>query len=102
MIDDDDFEERFEEFCELTEEQVEAVLEREMAEYVKWWKTLTALQQYRLGRRSALEGCITWRKTIKMLSCEAGSFFHEQLRCRQKRLVKLRIELTTGICPGSA
>ncbi|MCP1852754.1 MULTISPECIES: hypothetical protein [unclassified Bradyrhizobium] len=100
MIDDDDFEERFEEFCELTDDQVDAVLEREMAEYVRWWNTLTAIQQYRISRRTAVEGCLTWRKTIR-----AGfdsEFFLEQLRSRQKRLLKLRIELATGVYPGSA
>lgn len=99
-FDDDDFEERFEEFSKLTEAQVEAVLEREMAQYAKWWDSLTPLQQYRRSRRSALEGCMAWRRLIRQGWCV--ELFTGYLRKRQKRLLKLRIQRATGVYPGSA
>lgn len=98
--DDDDFEERFEEFCAMSEAEVDAVLEREMAAYNRWWDSLTPLQRYRISRSSALEGCLVWRRSIR--SGLDSEFFVEQLRNRQKRLVKLRIERATGVYPGSA
>ncbi len=100
--DDDDYEDRFEEFCAMTEAEQDAELEREMAAYVRWLDSLTPLQRYRYYRTRAVNGCLTWRKTIKMLKAEPGSIFHGYLRDRQKGLVRLRIERTTGIMPGTA
>lgn len=97
---DDDFEERFEKFCAMSEAAVEAELEREMAAYNRWWDGLTPLQQYRSSRHGALEGCRNWRKLIRQGWCV--ELFTEYLRNRQKRLVKLRIEHSTGVYPGSA
>ena len=102
QIDDDDFETSFEEFSALSEAQQDAMLEREMAEYCRWFDSLTPLEQYRVGRRSAVEGALVWRRTIRMLGAEPGSFFHEQLRDRQKRMARLRIKLATGQMPGTA
>lgn len=98
--DDDDFQEQFEEFCQMTEEQVEALLKREMAEYDRWYNSLSRLGQYRHSRRITLETCRNWRKTIRQGWCV--DLFTGYLRDCQKRLVKLRIELATGTYPGSA
>lgn len=100
--DDDDFEERFEEFCAMTEAEQEAELAREMAAYDRWINSMTPIELYRFHRRSAVFGCKTWRNTIEMLKAEPGSIFHDFLRERQKRLLKLRIERATGIRPGTA
>lgn len=100
MIDDDDFEDRFEEFCQLTDAQVDAQLEREMAEYQRWLDSLPPLAQYRYSRRLTLESCLNWRKMIREGWCV--ELFTEYLRGRQKRLVMLRIERSTGVYPGSA
>ena len=99
-VDDDDFEERFEEFCAMSEAEVEAVLEREMAAYNRWWDSLPPLRQYQVSRGMALEGCRNWRKLIRQGWCV--ELFTGYLRDRQKRLVKLRIERSTGVYPGSA
>ncbi len=99
-FDDDEFEEQFEEFCRMTEEQVEAVLQREMAEYARWWDGLTPLRRYRIGRRGALRSCRNWRKLVRQGWCV--ELFTEYLRDGQKRLLKLRIERATGTYPGSA
>lgn len=104
-VDDDDFEERFEEFNKMTEAQQEAEIAREMAAYNEWWDGLTPLRRYRISRRSALEGCMVWRRTIRSLGGEPrdpDDFFVQQLRQRQKRLLKLRIERATGVRPGTA
>lgn len=97
---DDDFEERFEEFCSMSEAQVDAVLEREMAAYNRWWDSLTPLRRYQISRRSALEGCMAWRRSIRQGWCV--ELFTGYLRDRQKRLLGLRIERATGSYPGSA
>lgn len=97
--DDDDFEERFEEFCQMTDKQVDAVLEREMAEYQRWLDSLPPLAQYRYSRRLTLESCRNWRKLIRQGWC--AELFTGHLRDRQKRLLGLRIERATGSYPGS-
>lgn len=87
-------------WMEMTDAEHEAILAQETQRYNEWWDSLTPLQRYRSSRRSALEGCLIWRKSIR--SGWSGEFFEGQLRSRQKRLLKLRIELATGQYPGSA
>ena len=99
-IDDDDFEERFEEFCGMTPAEQDAELEREMAAYNRWWDSLTPLEQYRVSRGAAVEACLTFRTLIREGLCV--EMFTGYLRSRQKRLLRLRIERATGIRPGTA
>lgn len=108
MIDEDD-DLDWDLWMEMTDAEHDAILARETRRYNEWWDSLTPLQQYRssrrgAARRGALEGCLTWRKSIAWMGAanEPGGFFDEQLRNRQKRLVKLRIWRTTGVYPGSA
>lgn len=101
QIDDDDFEERFEEFCAMSEAEVDAALEREMAAYDKWYDSLTPLQQYRHSRRLAVENCRGWRKLTRENPWMSGEYWNRQQRDRQIRLVKLRIWRVTGVYPGS-
>jgi hypothetical protein len=95
---DDDLD--WDEWMEMTDAQQEAALEREMQLYNEWWDSLTPLEQYRHSRRSAVEGCLVWRKSMRALG--GGDFLREYLRQRQLRLVKLRVWRATGAYPGSA
>ncbi len=87
-------------WMEMTDAEHEAILAHEMRRYNEWWDKLTPLQQYRVNRRSAIEGCLVWRRSIR--AGWTGEFFDGQLRNRQIRLLKLRIWRSTGVYPGSA
>jgi hypothetical protein len=90
------------EWMKLTDEQADAIVHAEEKRYYEWFDSLTPLQRYRCSRGRALEGCLVWRKSHAQFGEGLSGFFMEQLRNRQKRLVKLRIELATGTYPGSA
>jgi hypothetical protein len=89
-------------WMEMSDAEHDAILAYEIRRYNEWWDRLTPLQRYRSCRRSALDGCLVWRKSHEQFGEGLSGFFMEQLRNRQKRLVKLRIELATGSYPGSA
>jgi hypothetical protein len=89
-------------WMEMTDAEREAILAHEMRQYNEWWDRLTPLQRYRHSRGRALEGCLIWRKSSRQFGDGLTDFFHEQLRSRQRRLLKLRIQRSTGFYPGSA
>lgn len=95
---DDDLD--WDEWMAMSEEQHDAILKNTMREYYEWLNRLTPLQRYRYFRRKALEGCLTWRRIIALVGSAGWSI--EYLKNRQKSLLKLRAELSTGIYPGTA
>lgn len=89
-----------EEWMELTDDQQEAVIDREMRAYCARLDRMTVRQQVSHHRRAALRGCLTWRRMrSKGWIAELAT---QYLRARQMRLLKLRIWRATGVYPGEA
>jgi hypothetical protein len=85
-------------WMELSDEEQEREVDISMHRHMEWWNSMTPLEQYRHSRRSAVEGCLKWRKDIlpKM------PFLVYMLKERQMTMVKLRHWHRTGIYPGEA
>ena len=100
--DDDDLD--FEEFCALSDEQREAVVDGEMYEYVRWYDSLPLNQKIAHRRANALDNCRTKRRLIAMPHCPEiiKRDCRERLRSTQLRLLKIRIWRETGTYPGEA
>lgn len=102
MKNDDDDELLWEEFMKMSDDQIEAELERLVKEQNEWFEAMPFLEQYRYCRRRAVENCLRWRKLLRENAWMQGEFGDSHLRDRQVRLVKLRIWFSTGMMPGSA
>lgn len=92
LIDDDDLD--WDEWVAMSDAQHDAILDREMAEYSRWFNSLTTLQQYRHRRRRGLATCKSWRKTIGKLDLQV---FRDHLRTSQRLLLKARVDLYHGV-----
>jgi hypothetical protein len=89
-----------EEWMTLTDDQQEAVLDREMRAYCARLDRMTVGEQVAHHRRSGLKACLSWRRMrSKGWIAELAS---EHLRRCQIRLLKLRAWRATGIYPGEA
>lgn len=91
----------FEEWDRLTDEQQEAIVQREEARYFRWLDSLSPDQRYAYHRGKAVENCLRWRKIMREHGM-VGEFWTGMLRQRQIRLVKLRAWRATGVYPGTA
>ncbi|HET8636019.1 MAG TPA: hypothetical protein VFL96_04135 [Acidobacteriaceae bacterium] len=89
--DDDLF---WEEWLSLSDAQRDAIVDREMAEYSRWFSTLTPIQQYRHRRKRNLETCLGWRRTLRRMDIPV---IREHLRRTQRLLLKLRAEFYYGV-----
>lgn len=89
----------WDEWMEMTDEQQEALLAREMAAYNRRFDGLTRRQQIAHCRRGALDSCMAWRKILKRMDLDC---FRDHLRSAQIRLLKIRAWRATGVYPGSA
>ena len=90
MTDEEDLE--WEEFMEMSDAQIDAVLEREMKKYNEQLKQLDSKQLYRYFRSRRLELCLKQRKLAK----EFPDIFKPMLRATQRRLLEARIKYWTG------
>ena len=97
MSDDEDLD--WEEWLELSDEQQEAICDREMAEYYKMLDRMPLKQRIDHARGNALRSCLNWRR---MINCHGFTFGRTYLRDAQVRLLKLRIWRATGQYPGEA
>jgi hypothetical protein len=90
----------WERWLSLTVVQQEAEIAAAERDYMRWWNSMTAAQQFRHRRRSWLDLCKRWRGHIRRdFVPEVAT---EHLRHAQIALVKLRYERRTGIYPGDA
>jgi hypothetical protein len=92
-MDDDDDELDWDEWMSMSDAQHDAILDREMAAYSKWFSALTPLQQYRHRRRRGVETCLRWRSTIGRFDLPV---FREHLRTSQRLLLKARADFYHG------
>ncbi|HLH94975.1 MAG TPA: hypothetical protein VKW08_07645 [Xanthobacteraceae bacterium] len=104
MTNDDDLE--WELWLELTDDQQQAILDREMAAYQRKLDAMTVPQQIAHHRRRDLEGILENRRRLrdpKLCRIEViDQIFRDHIRSAQLRLLKLRAWRSTGIYPGSA
>jgi len=103
-IDDDDFDLAFEELSGMSDAQVDAMLNREMAEFDRWYDGLLPDQRYAVDRRNALRRILQNRARLRRPELCTIEFvvglWREGIRRNQRRLVKIRTERSTGIYPG--
>jgi hypothetical protein len=66
-------------------------------EYHAWLRSLTLEQRWAERRRAELRVARAYRAALREVQIEP---FHKGLKRSQTRLLKLRIERTTGIVPG--
>src|SRR5579863_7365328 len=92
-----------EEWMALTDEQQEAVLDREMRELQRLLDKQTPKQRYAYSRRSWLRNCLGWRRHARGPLGDLP-IFREHLRKAQIGLVKLRAWRATNYqqFPGDA
>lgn len=94
---EDDLE--MEEWMTLSDGQQQAILDREIAAYNRWFDRLSNPQQIAYCIRRALENCVRWRRLMRAF--DHLDFMREHLREGQMRLLKLRAWRQTGVYPGS-
>ena len=84
---------------ELSAAEQELELFKAAQEYREWWRTLSHTQRWAERRRAELKVARSYRTAFREVGIEP---FYEGLKRTQKRLLKLRIERTTGLAPGQA
>jgi hypothetical protein len=94
MTDDEDLE--WEEWMEMSDEQHDAILDREMKKYEAGLKRLNRLQLYQYYRSRRLDLCLKQRAMAR----DWPEIFGPMLRSTQRRLVEARIEYWTGAQVG--
>ena len=99
MLDDDV---AMEEWLSLSDEQQDAILEREMIAYAKWWGSLTPRIQARIVLRRIMENRARLRKPELCTIRYEVKLWKEGIRRNQRQLVKIRIWRSTGVYPGEA
>jgi len=94
----------WDEWMSLTDAQIDARVDREMNEYVRWYDRLTLGGQIAHCRRMALDNCRSTRRLIRLPHCPEiiRETSRERLKAAQVRLLKIRVWRTTGIQPGDA
>lgn len=101
MLDDDL---AMEEWMSMTDAQQDAMLEREMIEFKRWYDSQPLEQQIRITIRSTLRRIIENRARLKrpeLCTIEyVVGLWREGIRRNQRRLVKIRIWRATGVYPG--
>lgn len=99
---DDDLD--WEEWMTLTDAQQEAVVDREVADYARWYDSLPLPEQIAHCRRGALDNCRSARRLIGRAYCPQiiRETTRERLKATQVRLLKIRIWRATGVRPGEA
>lgn len=86
----------FEEFCELSDDERQAKIDRECAAYNAAWDRLTIAQQRRVLRTRYVTACVRARSTLRLLD---NVITRNSLRFWQRRLLGLRIWRATGARP---
>ena len=103
MLDDDV---AMAEWMDMTEEQQEAEIDREVAKYERWYDGLTLAQQIRVETRSAMRRIMENRRRLRdptLCTIEyVVGLWKGSIRRNQLRLVKIRIWRSTGVYPGEA
>lgn len=99
---DDDLD--WDEWMGLSEAEQEAIVDREMAAYIRWYEGLTLAGQIAHIRRWTLSNCRSTRRLILRPHCPEiiRQDARERLKAAQVRLLKIRIWRATGSRPGSA
>lgn len=82
----------------MSEEQTDAILEREMKNYEARLKQLNRQQMYEYLRARRLDLCRKQRELAKQFP----DIFNPMLRATQRRLLEARIEYWTGAEVGHA
>lgn len=101
-IDDDEFAL----FCEMSEQQVDAEMERVNSEFAAMLAKMTPLQEYRYWRRYILTTIMANRRRLRNPSLTQIEFvnqlWRDSIRKSQQSLLKHRHHLHTGVWPGNA
>lgn len=88
----------------LTEKQQDAILDREMDKYNRWYDRLPLKQKIRVDTRSAMRSILENRRRLQTPElCTIPyvvGLWRDGLRRGQLRLLKIRIWRSTGIYPG--
>ena len=94
----------WDEWMELSDAEQEAIVDREMAAYSRWYDGLTLAGQIAHCRRGTLDNCRSARRLIRLPHCPEiiRRTSRESLKAAQVRLLKIRIWRATGSRPGSA
>lgn len=95
---DDDID--MDEWMQLSEQDQQTIIDREVAEHKRLLASLTFAQEIAHHRRGALESCMNWRKHIIRQYCP--DLADNRLKAAQIRLLKLRTWRATGTYPGTA
>lgn len=90
----------WEEWQTLTDAQQDVQLEIALAAYQRMLDAMGPGEYYGYRRRKGVELCLKQRKLIQ--SFPEVSFFKQQLKKTQKRLLEARVERRTGQTPGHA
>lgn len=88
-----------EEWFEMSESERDRELQSALNEWNETWDRMTPDQQYHWKVRTALRTCLRWRGLLKKMRLPV---FEGHLRERQRRLLQLRTERTTGLQSGTA
>ncbi len=98
MPTENEADEDFEEFLEMSEAETDALLARLMKEHEAKLSKLDRHQFYRYRRARRLDLCLKQRAMAK----EWPEIFMPMLRSTQRRLLEARIEYWTGAVAGHA
>jgi len=99
--DDDDMDEdEFEEWCAMSEDQQDAILEASMREAIEIRSKADPARLYAHDRKQKLMSIIRWRRLLREQNL-IGGFFHDQLKERQRSLLRRRVQYYHGTL-GSA
>lgn len=99
-------EDEFALFCELTEAQADAEVERVERDFFETIDRMTALQQYRYWRRYVLTSILENRRRLRYPTLTRidviDDLWRESIKRSQRSLLKHRHHLRTGVWPGTA
>lgn len=96
MDDEDDLD--WEEWLDLSDEQQEAILERELSDYDRWYARLSTAEKIAHHRKNTIDHLKRCRRIIRKFDFH---YLRDHVQRAQIRLVKLRVWRATGIYPGS-
>jgi hypothetical protein len=89
-----------EEWMAMTDQQQEAILDREIKAHAEWFDSLPLKTQTAISRRRTPESIMSWRRMMR--DNPLMDIGMNYLRQGQRRLLKLRIWRATGVYPGEA
>lgn len=94
----------WDEWMSLTDQQQDAIVEREVRDYYRAYDALSLSKQIAHRRRWTLDSCRRSRRTLALPGCTSvlREYVQASLKRSQLRLLKVRIWRATGTYPGEA